>query len=135
MAREPPGAILNPAPGALTNLLRLISNNDAIVGLATWVTHPRLPAQRSYKTRAGLKKRRRTRSPSRSPRSRSAARPTGHHPDMVAQSVALDARDRVTWRAQQEHAFLSDGVDDVANLLVVQQEIDDQVLLLGSLQF
>ena len=63
------------------------------------------------------------------------ARPTGHHPDMVAQSVALDARDRVTWRAQQEHAFLSDGVDDVANLLVVQQEIDDQVLLLGSLQF
>ena len=35
MAREPPGAILNPAPGALTNLLRLISNNDAIVGLAT----------------------------------------------------------------------------------------------------
>ena len=54
---------------------------------------------------------------------------------MVAQSVALDARDRVTWRAQQKHAFLSDGVDDVANLLVVQQEIDDQVLLLGSLQF
>ena len=44
---------------------------------------------------------------------------------MVAQSVALDARDRVTWRAQQEHAFLSDGVDDVANLLVVQQEIDE----------
>ena len=43
---------------------------------------------------------------------------------MVAQSVAPDARDRVTWRAQQEHAFLSDGVDDVANLLVVQQEID-----------
>ena len=41
---------------------------------------------------------------------------------MVAQSVALDARDRVTWRAQQEHAFLSDGVDDVANFLVVQQE-------------
>ena len=35
MAREPSGAILNPAPGALTNLLRLISNNDAIVGLAT----------------------------------------------------------------------------------------------------
>ena len=63
------------------------------------------------------------------------ARPTGHHPDMVAQSVAPDAGDRVTWRAQQEHAFLSDGVDDVANLLVVQQEIDDQVLLLGSLQF
>jgi hypothetical protein len=73
---------------------------------------------------------------------------------MVAQSVALDARDRVTWRAQQEHAFPSDGIDDVANLLVVQQEIDelrdldavdrdlrlaitcdDQVLLLGSLQF
>ena len=73
---------------------------------------------------------------------------------MVAQSVAPDAGDRVTWRAQQEHAFLSDGVDDVANLLVVQQEIDelrdldvvdrdlglaitcdDQVLLLGSLQF
>jgi hypothetical protein len=55
--------------------------------------------------------------------------------------------------AQQEHAFFSDGVDDVANLLVVEQEIDelrdlnvidgdrglilicdDQVLLLGSLQ-
>ena len=49
--------------------------------------------------------------------------------------MAPDARDPVTWRAQQEHAFLSDGVDDVANLLVVQQEIDDQVLLLGSLQF
>src|SRR4029077_17947865 len=116
VAREPPGAILNPAPGALTHLLRLIPNSDAIVVLATWVTHPRLPAQRSYKTRAGLKKRRRTPSPSRSPRSRSAARPTGHHPDMVAQSVAPDARDRVTWRAQQEHACLSDGVDDVANL-------------------
>jgi hypothetical protein len=53
---------------------------------------------------------------------------------------------------QQEHALLSDGVDDVANLLVVEQEIDelrdldvidgdlglerrcdDQVLLLSSL--
>src|SRR5262249_46242593 len=26
---------------------------------------------------------------------------------------------------EQEHAFLSDGVDDVANLLVVEQEIDE----------
>ncbi|MFZ0653172.1 MAG: hypothetical protein WAZ97_20185, partial [Pseudolabrys sp.] len=39
--------------------------------------------------------------------------------------MALDARDRVTWRAQQEHAFLSDGVDDVANLIVVEKEIDE----------
>ena len=56
--------------------------------------------------------------------------------------------------AQQEHALLSDGVDDVANLLVVAQEIDelrdldvidgnlgleltcdDQVLLFGPLEF
>jgi len=27
--------------------------------------------------------------------------------------------------AQQEHAFLSDGVDDVANILVIQHEIDE----------
>src|SRR5262249_12513857 len=56
--------------------------------------------------------------------------------------------------AQQEHALLSDGIDDIANLLIVQQEIDelrdlnvvdgdggfvlrcdDQVLLLRLLQF
>ena len=27
--------------------------------------------------------------------------------------------------AQEEHAFLSDGVDDVADFLVVEQEIDE----------
>jgi hypothetical protein len=49
VAREPLDTPLR-RPGALTNLLRLISNNNAIAGLATWVTHPRLPAQRFYKT-------------------------------------------------------------------------------------
>jgi hypothetical protein len=76
----------------------------------------------------------------------------------AVQGCCIEGRRRVTRHdptfskaAQQEHACLSDGVDDIADLWVVEQEIDelgdlnvidgdlwlvftgsDQVLLLGA---
>ena len=76
---------------------------------------------------------------------------------MLAQLLAYGVEDRLTLigkATQDQHRLGGDGVDDTANLLVVEQEIDelrdldvidgdrglvlmcdDQVLLLGPLQF
>ena len=130
MAREPPGAILNPAPGALTNLLRLISNNDAIVGLAT-----RGSPILAYRPN-GLKKP--------EPASRSVV-------ELEALRALLEAANSPTDRSPPGHGGAERGAGcarpgDMEGptgarpltsriFPLCQQEIDDQVLLLGSLQF